>query len=120
MIWRVFLGIDSYEFPARNSGDLGFRTWGVTARYVTNIMLLILGQVIQFGENISQVSEFKLCYVVCPVLFVCGAFTSKLLCTRSQCWDQPGARWIPPLLRQIQLVIYYPPIMHYTGLPQVA
>ena len=34
LIWRVFLGIDSYEFPARNYGDLGFRTWGSTARYV--------------------------------------------------------------------------------------
>ena len=73
LIWRVFLGVDSYEFPARNYGDLGFRTWGTTARYFTNIMqalglLLILGQVtIQFGENISQASKFKLCYVVCPV-----------------------------------------------------
>jgi hypothetical protein len=80
LIWRVFLGVDSYEFPAKNYGDLGFRTWGVTARYVTNIMqalglLLLLGQVtIQFGENISQVSKFKLCYVVCPVLFVCVGF----------------------------------------------
>jgi hypothetical protein len=66
LIWRVFLGIDSYEFPARNYGDLGFRTWGTTARYVTNIcqalgLLLLLGQVtIQFGQNISQVSKFKL------------------------------------------------------------
>lgn len=38
-------------------------------------LLLLLGQVtIQFGENISAVSKFKLCYVVCPVLFVCAGF----------------------------------------------
>lgn len=80
LIWHVFLGIDSYEFPARNYGDLGFRTWGTTARHVTNVMqalglLLLLGQVtIQFGENISQVSKFKLCYAVCPVIFVCVGF----------------------------------------------
>ena len=55
LIRHVFLGVDSYEFPARNYGDLGFRTWGTTARYITNIMqalglLLILGQVtIQYG-----------------------------------------------------------------------
>lgn len=70
----------SYEFPARNYGDLGFRTWGTTTRYVTNIMqalglLLLLGQVvIQYGENISAVSKFKLCYVVCPILFIVVGF----------------------------------------------
>lgn len=38
-------------------------------------LLLILGQVtIQYGLNISQVSKFKLCYIVCPVLFVCVGF----------------------------------------------
>lgn len=39
-------------------------------QYITNRLqalglLLILGQVtIQFGQNISQMSQFKLCYVV--------------------------------------------------------
>jgi hypothetical protein len=76
----VFLGVDSHEFPARNYGDLGFRTWGVTVRHITNIMqalglLLILGQVTMlYGENISAVSRFKLCYAVCPVLFVLAGF----------------------------------------------
>ncbi|TAQ85399.1 hypothetical protein B7494_g6290 [Chlorociboria aeruginascens] len=80
LIWRVFLGIDSHEFPAKNYGDLGFRTWGTTARYTTNIMqaiglILLLGQVtIQFGENLSLVSKFKLCYIVCPLLFVIAGF----------------------------------------------
>lgn len=80
LIWRVFLGVDSHEFPARNYGDLAFRTWGTTTRYVTNILqalglLLLLGQVtIQFGQNISEVSKFKLCYAVCPVLFVIVGF----------------------------------------------
>ena len=49
LIWHVYLGLDSYEFPCRNYGDLAFRTWGTTARYLTNILqalglLLILGQ----------------------------------------------------------------------------
>ena len=80
LIWHVFLGLDSYEFPCRNYGDLGFRTWGTTARYVTNIMqalglLLLLGQVtIQYGQNISQVSKFRLCYIICPLLFVIAGF----------------------------------------------
>lgn len=101
LIWRVFLGIDSYEFPARNYGDLGFRTWGTTARYVTNIfqalgLLLILGQVtIQFGENISQVSKFKLCYVVCPVLFVCaGFFLTQIRTLKAYGWVANLAVWL--------------------------
>lgn len=80
LIWHTFLGLDSYEFPCRNYGDLAFRTWGTTARYVTNIMqalglLLLLGQVtIQYGQNISQVSRFRLCYIICPLLFVIAGF----------------------------------------------
>ena len=80
LIWHVYLGLDSYEFPCRNYGDLAFRTWGTIARYVTNIMqalalLLLLGQVtIQYGQNISQVSKFRLCYVVCPLLFIIAGF----------------------------------------------
>jgi Transmembrane amino acid transporter protein len=93
LVWRVFLGVDSYEFPARNYGDLAFRTWGTTARYITNVcqaigLLLLLGQVtIQFGENISQVSKFRLCYAVCPVLFVIvGFFVTQVRTLRSFGW----------------------------------
>ena len=80
LIWHVYLGLDSYEFPCRNYGDLAFRTWGTTARYMTNILqglglLLILGQVtIQYGQNISQVSKFRLCYIICPLLFIIAGF----------------------------------------------
>lgn len=80
LLWHVFLGLDSYEFPCRNYGDLAFRTWGTTTRYATNILqalglLLILGQVtIQYGQNISQVSQFRLCYIICPLLFVIAGF----------------------------------------------
>ena len=80
LIWHVFLGVDSYEFPARNYGDLAFRSWGTTARHVVNFLqaialLLLLGQVtILFGQNISQMSKFNLCYIVCPLLFVIAGF----------------------------------------------
>ena len=80
LIWHVYLGLDSYEFPCRNYGDLAFRTWGTSARYLTNILqalglLLLLGQVtIQYGQNISQVSQFRLCYIICPLLFVIAGF----------------------------------------------
>lgn len=80
LIWKMFLGLDSYQFPCRNYGDLAFRTWGPTVRYGTNVMqalalLLLLGQVvIQFGGNLSQVSKFRLCYIICPLLIVIAGF----------------------------------------------
>ena len=101
LIWHVYLGIDSYEFPARNYGDLAFRTWGSTARHITNIcqalgLLLILGQVtIQFGQNISQMSKFKLCYVVCPVIFVCvGFFFTQIRTLKAYGWVANLAVWL--------------------------
>ncbi|KAJ8114541.1 hypothetical protein ONZ43_g4877 [Nemania bipapillata] len=50
LLWKVFMGIDSHEFPARNYGDLAFRSWGTTARHIVNVLqavalLLILGQI---------------------------------------------------------------------------
>ena len=80
LIWHVYVSLDSYEFPCRNYGDLAFRTWGTTARYCVNALqaialLLLLGQVtILFGQNISEMSKFRLCYIVCPLIFVIAGF----------------------------------------------
>ena len=74
------MGVDSHEFPARNYGDLAFRTWGTTARHCVNFLqalalLLILGQVtILFGGYILEMSKLKLCYIVCPLIFVLAGF----------------------------------------------
>ncbi|KAJ5548552.1 hypothetical protein N7513_005786 [Penicillium frequentans] len=101
LIWRVYLGVDSYEFPVKNYGDLGFRTFGNGGRHVTNILqglglLLITGQVtIQYGENISQVSKFKLCYAVCPVLFaVAGFFVTQIRTLKAYGWIANLAVWL--------------------------
>lgn len=101
LVWRVFLGVDSHEFPAKNYGDLGFRTLGRYGRHITNIcqgiaLLLIVGQVtIQYGENISQVSMFRLCYAVCPVLFACAGFCiSQIRTLRAYGWVANLAVWL--------------------------
>ncbi|OJJ51821.1 hypothetical protein ASPZODRAFT_127952 [Penicilliopsis zonata CBS 506.65] len=101
LVWRVFLGTDSYQFPVKNYGDLAFRTWGSSARYITNIcqalgLLLITGQVtIQYGENISQMSRFKLCYAVCPVIFaVAGFFITQIRTLRAYGWVANAAVWL--------------------------
>ncbi|KAH8690322.1 transmembrane amino acid transporter protein-domain-containing protein [Talaromyces proteolyticus] len=101
LVWRVFMGLDSHQFPVRNYGDIAFRSCGQTIRYITNIMqaialLLLVGQVtIQFGENISQVSKFRLCYAVCPVIFVCvGFLVSQIRTLKSFGWIANLSVWV--------------------------
>ena len=80
LIYNCFMGLDSYEFPCRNYGDLGLRIFGPSMRHLINVLqalalLLILGQVtIQNGQGLSQVSKFRLCYAVCVVIFVISGF----------------------------------------------
>ncbi|RYC55632.1 hypothetical protein CHU98_g10573 [Xylaria longipes] len=93
LLWKVFMGVDSHEFPARNYGDLAFRAWGTIARHVVNVLqavalLLLLGQVtILFGQNISEMSKYRICYVVCPLIFVVvGFFLTQIRTLRSFGW----------------------------------
>ena len=80
LLWKIYLGLDSYEFPLRNYGDLAFRIFGPIPRHCVNILqsiqlCLICGQVIiQNGQGISQASKFRLCYVVCILIFVIAGF----------------------------------------------
>ena len=85
----------------RNYGDLAFRTWGTTARHSVNILqalalLLILGQVtLQYGQNISEVSQFKLCYAICPLLFVVvGFFLTQIRTLKAYGWLANFAVWL--------------------------
>lgn len=80
LLWKIFLGLDSHQFPLRNYGDLAFRLYGGWARHIINVLqalalLLILGQVtIQNGQALSQVSKFRICYAVCPIIFIAAGF----------------------------------------------
>lgn len=80
LLWKMFMGLDSHQFPLRNYGDLAFRLYGGWARHTLNViqalaLLLVLGQLtIQNGQALSQVSKFRLCYAVCPIIFVAAGF----------------------------------------------
>ncbi|KAL1964898.1 hypothetical protein VTN77DRAFT_6251 [Rasamsonia byssochlamydoides] len=101
LLWQAFLGLDSYEYPLRNYGDLVFRIYGPYARHFVNVLqglllLLILGQVIILeGQGISQVSKFRLCYSVCCVLFVIvGYFIGQVRTLRNYGWLANTAVWL--------------------------
>lgn len=101
LVWKIFMGVDSHEFPARNYGDLAFRSWGTIARHCVNILqaialLLLLGQVtILFGQNISEMSKYRICYVVCPLIFVIiGFFLTQIRTLRSYGWIANFGFWL--------------------------
>ncbi|KAI8631240.1 transmembrane amino acid transporter protein-domain-containing protein [Xylariaceae sp. FL1651] len=101
LIWKIFMGVDSHEFPARNYGDLAFRAWGTTARHIVNVLqavalLLLLGQVtILFGQNISEMSRYTICYIVCPLIFVIiGFFLTQIRTLRSFGWIANFGFWL--------------------------
>ncbi|TGJ86637.1 hypothetical protein E0Z10_g2104 [Xylaria hypoxylon] len=101
LLWKVFMGIDSHEFPARNYGDLAFRAWGTTARHIVNVLqavalLLLLGQVtILFGQNISEISKYRLCYIICPLIFVVvGFLLTQIRTLRSFGWLANFGFWL--------------------------
>lgn len=80
LLWTVFLGVDSYQFPATNYGDLAFRTWGRPLRHIVNFLqglqlLISVGViVIGNGQALSQMSKFRLCYAVCCLLWALAGF----------------------------------------------
>jgi hypothetical protein len=72
--------MDSYQFPAKNYGDLGFRIWGRPLRHLINflqalqLMLSVGIIVISNGQALSQVAKFKLCYAVCCLIWAILGF----------------------------------------------
>jgi hypothetical protein len=80
LLWDMFMGLDSYQFPVLTYGDLGFRLYGRYMRYLFNFLqgiqlLLNVGLiVISNGEALSQAAKFKLCYIVCCLIWALVGF----------------------------------------------
>lgn len=74
------MGMDSYEFPLRSYGDMGFRLYGSWCRYLFNILqaiqlILNVGVIcISNGEALSQAVRFRLCFAVCVLVFAIAGF----------------------------------------------
>ena len=84
LMWKVFLGLDSDQFPLKTYGDLIFRLFGRPARHMLNILQTIqllcnVGIIIiPNGESLSQVAKFNLCYAIC--CFIWAICVSQHLC----------------------------------------
>jgi Transmembrane amino acid transporter protein len=104
------MGLDSYEYPAKNYGDLAFRTYGRVFRYIVNflqalqLMLSVGVIVIGNGQSISQVSKFRLCYVVCCLIWsVVGFGMGQIRTLQKFGWLANGAVFLNLMIMFISM-----------------
>ena len=121
MLWKIFLGLDSYEFPLKNYGDLAFRLYGTIPRYVVNILQsiqLICGVgliVISNGQAISQVSQFKLCYAICCLLWcIVGFFVGQVRTLAKYGWLANAAIWMNLMIMFISMGVIAHSLPNYS------
>ncbi len=80
LLWKMFLGLDSYQYPLRSYGDLAYRLNGTLMRHFINILQSIqllcnVGViVVSNGQALSQVSKFRLCYAICCLIWAVAGF----------------------------------------------
>jgi hypothetical protein len=101
LLWDAFLGLDSYQYPVRSFGDLGFRLYGPWMRYLFNFLqgiqlLLNVGLiVISNGEALSEAAKFKLCFIVCCLIWaLVGFFVGQIRTLQKFGWLANAAVWI--------------------------
>ncbi|OBT83915.1 hypothetical protein VE02_09766 [Pseudogymnoascus sp. 03VT05] len=124
LLYRMFLGLDSYEYPMKTYGDVAFRVYGPTMRHMVNIMQTIqlvfnVGAiVISNGMALSQMSQFKLCYAICCLIWaVCGFFLGQIRTLQKYGFIATFAIFLNVLLMLINMgvVAHSPPNYLATG-----
>ncbi|KJR88485.1 amino acid transporter [Sporothrix schenckii 1099-18] len=101
LLWESFMGLDSYEYPVRNFGDMGYRLYGRWLRHLFNVLqsiqlLLNVGLiVISNGEALSQVAKFRLCFIVCCLIWaIVGFIVGQIRTLQKFGWLANAAVWI--------------------------
>lgn len=80
LLWDCFMGLDSYQFPIKAFGDIGFRVYGTWCRYLFNVLQAVqlicnVGAIIiSNGEALSEAVKFKLCYAICCLVWALAGF----------------------------------------------
>jgi hypothetical protein len=101
----MFLGLDSHEYPCQTYGDIAFRTYGTLVRHLVNILqsiqllfnvgIIIIGN----GQALSQISQFKLCYAVCCIIWAfCGFVIGQVRTLQKYGWLANAAIWLNVLV----------------------
>lgn len=127
LLWDVFMGLDSYQYPIRGFSDLGFRLYGPWLRHLFNFLqavqlILNVGLiVISNGEALSQAVRFKLCFAICCLLWaVAGFFIGQVRTLQKFGWLANVAVWLNLVCMFITMggAAHTPP--NYQGASQAA
>lgn len=127
LLYDTFLGLDSYQFPLRSFGDMGFRLYGHWIRHLFNILqsiqlVLNVGLiVISNGEALSQAAQFKLCFIVCCLIWaLIGFFLGQIRTLQKFGWLANAAVWFNLLCIFVTMggAAHSPP--NYAGASQAA
>lgn len=127
LLYDTFLGLDSYQFPLRSFGEMGFRLYGQWARHLFNILqgiqlVLNVGLiVISNGEALSQAAQFKLCFIICCLIWaLVGFFLGQIRTLQKFGWLANAAVWCNIICIIITMVgaAHSPP--NYAGASQAA
>lgn len=119
LLWACFMGLDSYQYPVKSYGDLAFRLYGQSARYVFNILqsiqliCAVALIIISNGEALSEVSKFKLCYAICCLVWaLAGFFIGQVRTLQKFGWLANFAVWINLLIMFISMGVaaHSPPL----------
>ncbi|KAK4693982.1 hypothetical protein P7C71_g3515, partial [Lecanoromycetidae sp. Uapishka_2] len=105
LLWSCFMGLDSYAYPVKNFGDLGYRLYGAPVRYGFNLLQSIqlfcsvALIIISNGEALSEATKFKLCYAICCLVWaLAGFFLGQIRTLQKFGWLANAAIWINLLI----------------------
>ncbi|KAL2201776.1 putative amino acid transporter [Sarocladium strictum] len=127
LLWDVFLGLDSYQYPIRGFSDLGYRLYGPWMRHLFNLLqaiqlILNVGLiVISNGEALSQAAKFKLCFAICCLIWAVAGFVLGQVRTLQKFgWLANASVWINLICMFITMggAAHSPP--NYQGAAQAA
>lgn len=127
LLWVVFMGMDSYEFPIKTYGDMGFRLFGRWMRYLFNFLqsiqlVLNVGLiVVSNGEALSQAAKFRLCFAICCLVWALAGFVFGQVRTLQKFgWLANFAVWLNIIVMIITMAAaaHTPP--NYIGSSQAA
>lgn len=108
------MGMDSYEFPMKSYGDMGYRLVGQPMRYLFNFLqaiqlILNVGLiVVSNGEALSQAVTFRLCFAICCLLWaVAGFFLGQIRTLQKFGWLANVAVWINVAIMAVTMYAAY-------------
>ncbi|KAL1406722.1 hypothetical protein Q8F55_006126 [Vanrija albida] len=124
ILWRLYLRLDSAEFPITCYGDLGERTFGRAVRHVFNILqsiqlifnvgIILVGD----GQTLSALISDAFCYFGLNGFFaIAGLLLSQMKSLRNVAWFTNMSIWLSITVMVLTMIAtgLYPPDPSQSG-----